>query len=228
MAHAFDVRDLERLLDDAECLRGFALEHQRGLEALVRLIEANGDGGGLVGAAASAGRHPKIGPPPPVASRSVDVLVMVRELLAASHVERRLAERMVMRLVGDCPHESECRRRVLVVDDAPDNRELVAMVLEASGLQAMTASNGLEGVIAAHCATPAVIIMDLLMPVLGGLDAARLLKLSAPTRRLNLIAYTATPDSIDGRYRELFVEVLQKPSHPQAIVEAVKRHVAPD
>ena len=61
------------------------------------------------------------------------------------------------------------RARLLIVDDSDTNRELTSAILEDAGFEVLTATNGLEGVIAAHYARPSVILMDLTMPVLNGL-----------------------------------------------------------
>ncbi len=63
------------------------------------------------------------------------------------------------------------------------------------------------------------------MPVLDGLEAARLLQASAITRDVSVIAYTAIPDVRDGPFARWFVDVLQKPAAPDAIVAAVERSV---
>ena len=58
---------------------------------------------------------------------------------------------------------------MLVVDDYYDVRELAARVLQDAGFVVRTAANGLEGLMAAYEMRPGVILMDVTMPVLGGL-----------------------------------------------------------
>ena len=119
------------------------------------------------------------------AAGSPDLLARIRAACVAAHQQRELVERILMALLGDLGTENG-RARVLIVDDAEDNRELAATVLENSGFHTITAANGLEGVIAAHCLRPVAILMDVTMPVLDGIEAARLLKASAVTRSLNV------------------------------------------
>ena len=145
-------------------------------------------------------------------------------LLGAVYMSTRGA--IVNRLAAEVEEAAEAsqgRGRVLIVDDSPDNRDLAAMVLESSGFQATTASNGLEGLIVAHYANPTVVLMDIAMPVLGGIESARLLKASAVTRHIPLLAYTATPFNADGWLARLFSAVLRKPVGPDDLVSAVRR-----
>jgi CheY-like chemotaxis protein len=157
------------------------------------------------------------------------LLPSLSETLRAACVEarslRQRAETVAGSLAGTVAsgNGSLARPRVLVVDDAEDNRELVSVVLEHAGFETLTASDGLEGVIVAHYSRPEIIVMDVSMPVLNGIDAARLLKASAVTNDLRLIAYTARPDFEEIAFNGLFVDVLKKPALPATIVEVVER-----
>ena len=64
------------------------------------------------------------------------------------------------------------------------------------------------------------------MPVLGGIEATRLLKASKATRRSAVIAYTATPISAEGPLGQLFVGVLRKPANPDAVIAMVEQFAA--
>ena len=167
--------------------------------------------------------------PPPielgVASALVDAVARLRR---AAGEQRQFVETMLTRLLGD--HSTDvavhARPRLLVVDDSDTNRELTSAILEDAGFEVLTATNGLEGVIAAHYARPSVILMDLTMPVLNGLEAARLIRANAATQDLKVIAYTARPDLFDSAVTKLFVDVILKPAGPDAIVALVRRVVA--
>ena len=114
---------------------------------------------------------------------------------------------------------------ILVVDDYKAVRIVVARILREAGFLVRTAANGLEGLIAATQMRPRVIVMDVAMPVLNGIEATRLLKAREATRSARVIAYTANT-SIDGALAErLFDAVLVKPSPPDVVLATV-RHVA--
>jgi PAS domain S-box-containing protein len=78
---------------------------------------------------------------------------------------------------------------VLVVDDGPENRELVALVLQEHGLHVDEAENGAQGAEKALASRYDAILMDMQMPVLDGFQATRLLRSKGVTTPI--IAFTA-------------------------------------
>ena len=97
------------------------------------------------------------------------------------------------------------------------------MLLVNAGFTVRSATNGLGGPACRIRSAAAVIVMDLMMPVLDGLEAARLIKATDELRDTRVIAYTArTPPPTS----ELFTEILRKPSPPDVVVETVKRWAA--
>jgi len=113
---------------------------------------------------------------------------------------------------------------VLVVDDVEDVRDLVALVLRNAGFVVRTAVNGLEGLLTAYEMRPDVIVMDLTMPVLSGLEATRLLKSTEATRQSRVIAYTGN-GSIPPPLERWFAAVVAKPSPPDMVLAAVQNAV---
>jgi CheY-like chemotaxis protein len=133
------------------------------------------------------------------------------------------AERLSLDLCGPSIRPAEAGRgiAVLVVDDYEDSREWLSVLLENAGFTVRTAANGLEAVLAAYELQPAVVVMDVMMPVLDGLEAARLIKAIDDLRETHVIAYTArAPQPAIG---EVFTAVIRKPAPPDVVVETVKR-----
>ena len=114
---------------------------------------------------------------------------------------------------------------VLVVDDVEDVRDLVALVLRNAGFVVRTAVNGLEGLLTAYEMRPDVIVMDLTMPVLNGLEATRLIKAIHATKESRVIAYTAN-GSIPPPLERWFVGIVSKPSPPDVVLAAVQHAVS--
>ena len=92
------------------------------------------------------------------------------------------------RIIG---HEGP-RRRVLVVDDAPALRALLADTLSLVGLDVITANDGQEGVTRARLLKPHLVVMDMTMPVMGGLEATRALRAEPGFAELPIIMTTAS------------------------------------
>ena len=213
MPHAFDGHGFGQLLGAAERLFAGAQEHHLRLAEVMKRLAQDGTQA------------------PPAETLVGGVLAAMRRLVTAAEEQQQLAGTVLTHLIGARATIEVPRRpriRVLVVDDSDGNRETAAAVLEEAGFEALTASNGLEGVIVAHYALPAVVLMDLTMPVLSGLEAARLLRASLLTRNLKVIAFTARPDIYEESVARAFAGILTKPAAPETIITTVQRCVGAD
>jgi len=82
-------------------------------------------------------------------------------------------------------------KRILIVEDDPKNLKLVRDLLQVSGYVTIEATNGKLGVEAAKEQKPALILMDIQMPVMDGLQATRFLKSDEETKKIPIVALTA-------------------------------------
>jgi CheY-like chemotaxis protein len=83
------------------------------------------------------------------------------------------------------------RRRVLVIDDVPYNRSMLADFLDAEGFESQTAPDGLQGIERVHSFLPDLIVMDGVMPVMSGPDTTRRLRMDPAHAHLPIIAVSA-------------------------------------
>jgi CheY-like chemotaxis protein len=155
--------------------------------------------------------------------RSAAGAAAAKRLLAGAHQQHAAACRLLEDLNGGGSVRAASPNAVLVVDDYGDVRDLVARVLEDAGFVVRTASNGLEALIAAYEMRPGVIVMDVSMPVLDGVEATRLIKAGEATRHARVIAYTANPSFDTSPTRTLFAAVLTKPATPAAVLATVQQ-----
>lgn len=81
--------------------------------------------------------------------------------------------------------------KILYVEDNEDNVYMLRRRLAKHDFEMVVADDGEKGVAAAERERPALILMDLSLPVLSGWDAARKLKASAATRGIPIIALSA-------------------------------------
>ncbi|RKZ50837.1 MAG: hypothetical protein DRR08_29880 [Candidatus Parabeggiatoa sp. nov. 2] len=84
------------------------------------------------------------------------------------------------------------QRTALVVDDKPENRLILVSMLEWLGFNLVEGSNGKEAVEQAKATQPDVIIMDLMMPVMSGFEAAQRLRQMPEFNKTLLIAHSAS------------------------------------
>ncbi len=85
---------------------------------------------------------------------------------------------------------------VLIVEDDPSIADLVQLVLEDEfGVHAVVAEDGERGLELARKLRPMLVLLDINLPKLSGLDVARLLKADPATRALALVAMTSTSEA---------------------------------
>jgi CheY-like chemotaxis protein len=156
--------------------------------------------------------------------RSAAGAAAAKRLLAGARQQHAATCRLLERLDAAHGGRAECPNAVLVVDDHVDVRDLLARVLENAGFVVRTAANGLEALIAAYEMRPGVIVMDIAMPLLDGIEATRLIKAAEATRDARVIAYTGNPSDESPAWK-LFAAVLAKPATPGEVVATVQ-HVA--
>ncbi|HWN90228.1 MAG TPA: response regulator [Verrucomicrobiae bacterium] len=81
--------------------------------------------------------------------------------------------------------------KILLVEDNEMNRDMLSRRLERRGYQVVIAVDGVEGVRMAEAEAPALILMDMSLPVLDGWEATRQIKAAPATGGIPIIALTA-------------------------------------
>jgi CheY-like chemotaxis protein len=117
------------------------------------------------------------------------------------------------------------RPRALVVDDHRDNRDLYAEYLRHAGWVVHKATNGEEAIAAALSSPPAVIVMDLVMPVLNGLEATRRLKSDPRTKGVPILALTSSAENLDLALAAGCDAYVEKPCLPSKLLAVLERLV---
>ena len=81
--------------------------------------------------------------------------------------------------------------KILLVEDNEMNRDMLARRLTRAGYEVVVALDGKEGLTKAETETPALILMDMSLPVVDGWEASRQLKAAPTTQKIPIIALTA-------------------------------------
>lgn len=110
---------------------------------------------------------------------------------------------------------------VLVVDDEPAIRDLLALVLEGDGYEVRQASDGEEALVAAERQPPDVILLDIKMPGMSGVEFARRYAL-APGPRAPIVIVTAAREVEDTVADVDVCAFLAKPFELQSLLDAVR------
>ena len=114
--------------------------------------------------------------------------------------------------------------RVLIVDDDPDIRKLVSYNLTQAGFRVATAATGVAALEAVQGQPPDLIILDIMLPDLDGLEVCKKLRRQEKTRRIPIIMLTARTQEVD---RVVGFELgaddyVMKPFSPRELVLRVK------
>jgi two-component system phosphate regulon response regulator PhoB len=115
-------------------------------------------------------------------------------------------------------------KRVLVADDEPDVLNLVSMNLKSAGFTVLQAEDGLSALQQAREALPALIVLDLMLPEMSGLEVCKVLKKESQTAQIPVIMLTAKAEEID---RIVGLELgaddyITKPFSPRELILRVK------
>lgn len=117
---------------------------------------------------------------------------------------------------------------VLVVDDVADGREIVSEYLKMGGYELALAGDGIEAVQQAQDLLPDVILMDVWLPKMDGLEATKRLRQDPRTKDIPIIALTAH-GLASARSKALEAgcdAVITKPFLPEALEQEIERQIA--
>lgn len=118
---------------------------------------------------------------------------------------------------------AQIAHKVLVVDDDPDIVELLAYNLEKEGYEVATASNGKNALETARTFHPELVVMDIMMPQMDGIETARLLRDMPDFRNTYLLFLTARSEE----YSEVAAfeigadDYITKPIKPRALMSRI-------
>lgn len=123
------------------------------------------------------------------------------------------------------------RKRILVVEDNPDSRNLLALVLGRSGYDIAEAATGLDAIEQAHATLPDLIFMDLGLPGITGDEATARLKADESTRHIPIVVNTAFHRGsiqVERAIAAGAAQILHKPTPLKVFQEVAHRYLSED
>src|SRR6185295_7624989 len=118
---------------------------------------------------------------------------------------------------------------ILVVDDEPVNRELLATVLGYEGHDVLQAADGAEALDVVRSSRPMLVISDILMPTMDGYEFVRQLRRDSAIAHTRVVFYTANYFEREARGLATVCgvhHVLTKPCEPETILTTVREALA--
>jgi len=119
------------------------------------------------------------------------------------------------------------RRKILIVDDKLENRQMLLDLLKPLGFDITLASNGKEGVEQALAIHPNLILMDLVMPVMNGFEAVRAIQKSHAINNVPIIAVSASVFESDLKKSQIVgcQEFLSKPVESNKLFAMMEKYI---
>jgi len=117
----------------------------------------------------------------------------------------------------------EIKGKALIVDDAPDTREIIRRLLIYEGYEVITASTGEEGVEKTEAEKPDVILMDINLPGIDGSEALRRIRGINPIQCVIMLTAYATLDNAIQALKEGASDFIKKPFENEHLVHVVNQ-----
>ena len=118
--------------------------------------------------------------------------------------------------------------KILIADDDPDILDLAAFKLEQAGFDVVAVDNGLSALSAAHDEEPDLLVLDIMMPGMSGIDICRSLRADPSTSSVPVILLTSRgkEDDVEIGFTAGADDYVVKPFSPRELVSRVEAVVA--
>lgn len=117
-------------------------------------------------------------------------------------------------------------KRVLIVEDDPNLRVVIRMVLERAGYEVAEARHGVSALESIGVEPPDVVIADMTMPVMGGVELIDRIQSNPATAALPIVLLSGR--QVETDVSRLVNAVVLKPFEPADLVESIDRALHPD
>jgi two-component system, cell cycle response regulator DivK len=118
-------------------------------------------------------------------------------------------------------------KRILVVEDQPDGRQIIRDMLAGTGYEITEAENGEEALAAIAKQRPDLILMDIQLPIMDGYTATRLIKTDPALRSIPIIAVTSYALAVEERKARAAGcdDYVTKPFSPRQLLAKIRQYM---
>jgi two-component system, cell cycle response regulator DivK len=120
-------------------------------------------------------------------------------------------------------------KRILVIEDQEDNRQIVRDLVTASGYELIEATTGEEGIEAAAREKPDLILMDIQLPGIDGYEVTRRIKANPQLQKIPIVAVTSY--ALSGDDKKAFAAgcdgYVTKPYSPRLLLAKIREYLSP-
>ena len=119
---------------------------------------------------------------------------------------------------------TQLKQKILVVDDEPEARTAMAQMLQANGYEVLEASDGNDGLSRANSDGPSLIILDMVLPDISGMEVLENLRANLLTKEIPVLLLTGKTDGIDkfASFQKFSDRYMQKPGRIDDILQIVR------
>lgn len=129
---------------------------------------------------------------------------------------------------GSIRHAARDTARILVAEDHLDSREALRILLESAGYDVDVVADGQAALDHALVDPPDLILLDVMMPEMDGLEVARRLRSAGPTQTVPIIAITAMHGARELALAAGIDDVMAKPIDIRSLLDLVRDRLAPE
>jgi CheY-like chemotaxis protein len=122
------------------------------------------------------------------------------------------------------------RKKVLVIDDDSTIRAMMSLMLRTCNVKIYDARNGLEGSALAELIPPQLILLDITMPGMDGIEVVKRLRAhtSEVLQKVPIVMFTASPENLRKQAMDAGANaVLEKPAPRQLLIQFIEMYLGP-
>ncbi|MCX5726139.1 MAG: response regulator [Candidatus Saganbacteria bacterium] len=118
-------------------------------------------------------------------------------------------------------------KKILIIEDHPATVEMIRILLEVEGFEIAVAYNGKSGIEKVSSEKPDLILLDVMMPEISGLDVCRKLKDKEETKKIPvvIVSIKASEENVKAGMEAGANDYIGKPFDPRKLIETINKYI---